>query len=110
MRRIIEHPVFTQWLNDHQTVTRFRDAGHFWGIAPGTPTRVVRERVQSVEQLLDQADHALNERGVDQLYVAGGRAAFRSPSNLQLLCPEHHADKTAHEVQLIAADNAQLAR
>jgi hypothetical protein len=33
-------------------------------------------------------------------------AAINDPINLQLLCPLHHADKTAHEAQLIAADDA----
>lgn len=33
-------------------------------------------------------------------------SAINDPVNLQLLCPVHHADKTAHEGQLLAADDA----
>jgi hypothetical protein len=33
-------------------------------------------------------------------------SAINSPINLQLLCPTHHADKTAHEARLLAADDA----
>jgi 5-methylcytosine-specific restriction endonuclease McrA len=37
-------------------------------------------------------------------------SAIDDPINLQLLCPVHHADKTAHEAQLLAADDAMSAR
>lgn len=36
-------------------------------------------------------------------------SAINDPINLQLLCPVHHGDKTAHEVQLLAADEAMSA-
>jgi hypothetical protein len=36
-------------------------------------------------------------------------AAINDPINLQMLCPVHHADKTAHEAQLLAADDAMSA-
>ena len=32
--------------------------------------------------------------------------AIIDPINLQLLCSMHHAAKTAHEAQLLAADDA----
>jgi hypothetical protein len=40
--------------------------------------------------------------------VGWSPAAINDPVNLQLLCPVHHADKTAHEAQLFAADEAML--
>ena len=40
---------------------------------------------------------------VDDESVVG---AINDPINLQLLCSMHHADKTAHEAQLLAADDA----
>jgi hypothetical protein len=33
-------------------------------------------------------------------------SAISDPINLQRLCPVHHADKTAHEGQLLVADDA----
>jgi hypothetical protein len=36
-------------------------------------------------------------------------SAINDPINLQLLCPVHHADKTAHEARLLAADEAMSA-
>src|SRR5664280_2186928 len=33
-------------------------------------------------------------------------SAINDPINLQLLCSMHHADKTTHEAQLLAADDA----
>jgi hypothetical protein len=34
---VLSHPVFREWLKNPATPKHFRDAGHFWGIAPGTP-------------------------------------------------------------------------
>jgi hypothetical protein len=36
-------------------------------------------------------------------------SAIDNPISLQLLCRVHHADKTAHEAQLLAADQAMSA-
>lgn len=36
---ILSHPVFREWIKDPTLPKHFRDAGHFWGIAPGTPPR-----------------------------------------------------------------------
>jgi hypothetical protein len=33
-------------------------------------------------------------------------SAINDPTNLQLLCSVHHGDKTAHEAQLLAVDDA----
>src|SRR5205823_1203278 len=50
VKQIIEHPVFNKWLKDPGRPKYFREAGHFWGIAPGTPPKTVRERVNSVDR------------------------------------------------------------
>src|SRR5438876_4033251 len=34
VKRIIEHPVLREWLKDPTRPKYFREAGHFWGIAP----------------------------------------------------------------------------
>jgi hypothetical protein len=44
-----------QRLTDSQAPKSFRDAGHFWGIAPGTPTRVIRERIEAVDNVITAA-------------------------------------------------------
>jgi hypothetical protein len=41
--------------------------------------------------------------------VGWSPSAINDPINLQLLCPVHHADKTAHEAQLLAADETIIA-
>jgi hypothetical protein len=51
-----------------------------------------------------QLDHRW--RGSLLAAIGWSPSAINDPINLQLLCPVHHADKTAHEAQLIAADNA----
>jgi hypothetical protein len=46
IKTVLEHPTFKVWLNDPAKPKYFREAGHFWGIAPGTPARTVRERIR----------------------------------------------------------------
>jgi len=51
-----------------------------------------------------QLDHIW--RGSLLAAIGWSPSAINDPINLQLLCPEHHADKTAHEARLLAADDA----
>ena len=60
---VLSHPEFTSWLKDPSSPSRFRGAGHFWGIAPGTPSDVVRARVLGVERTLHAALAAITRRG-----------------------------------------------
>jgi hypothetical protein len=62
VKQILEHPVFRQWLKDPTRPKYFREAGHFWGIAPGTPAKTVRERVAVVERTLAAALKALEAK------------------------------------------------
>lgn len=74
--RILEHPVFKQWLIDRNKPKHFRDAGHFWGIAPGTPPDIVRDRVGGIDNILRSAMKLLNERGVDEIAASRGKVLF----------------------------------
>ena len=76
IRRILEHTVFRQWLANSSKPKYFRDAGHFWGIAPGTPANVVRNRVGSVDRILSSARSLLDEKGVDEIAAARGKLLF----------------------------------
>jgi len=76
IRRIIEHRAFREWLKDPSRPKHFRDAGHFWGIAAGTPPRVIRERLHRVEATLETAREVLMERGMDGAGDKGGAVAF----------------------------------
>jgi len=51
-----------------------------------------------------QLDHVW--RGSLLAAVGWSPSAINDPINLQLLCPVHHADKTAHEARLLAVDDA----
>ena len=51
---ILSHQVFVKWLKDQSYPKYFRDAGHFWGVAPGTPPSVIRSRIANVDQTLSQ--------------------------------------------------------
>jgi hypothetical protein len=76
VKKILEHRVFKDWLNDPTRPKHFREAGHFWGIAPGTPSKTVRERVNFVEQTLTAALKVLEERGVNEIVEQRGKILF----------------------------------
>lgn len=76
VKQIIEHPVFKDWLQDPARPKYFREAGHFWGIAPGTPPKTVIERVSAVQRTLAAALKTLEERGVNELIEQRGKVLF----------------------------------
>jgi hypothetical protein len=73
---IISHPVLRDWMRDPSTPKSFRDAGHFWGIAPGTPPRVIRSRIQDVDRTLDEARSLLSEKSTDHIAARHGKTLF----------------------------------
>jgi hypothetical protein len=68
--------VFVGWLKDSSTPKDFRDAGHFWGVAPGTPSRVVRQRAQAVEDTLDAALAVLQDKDIGEVGDNSGRRLY----------------------------------
>ena len=64
LKKIINHKVFGEWLVDSEKPKKFRDAGWFWGIAPGNPPEIVQERLSNIEQNLKESrKRALEEGG-----------------------------------------------
>jgi len=76
MARMLDSPEFRAWLGDKSKPNRFRDAGNFWGIAPGTPPRTVRERVIQIDQTLATARQRLQDLGVERVFEQRGRELF----------------------------------
>jgi hypothetical protein len=76
VRRILEHPVFHQWLGDPERPKKFREAGTFWNIAPGTPPGIIAKRIQAVEDVLTTALNLLEEAGVEGLGSGRGALLF----------------------------------
>ncbi len=76
VKEILEHRAFRAWLADPSKPKYFREAGHFWGIAPGTPPRTVRERVRRVENILGRAITTLDQRGVEAITQQRGQLLF----------------------------------
>ena len=74
--RIVSHPVFQDWLKEPSLPKYFRDAGHFWGIAPGTPPSVIRTRIARVDKTLEKARSLLTEKGLDGIAARHGKALF----------------------------------
>jgi hypothetical protein len=74
--RILSDPNFLAWRADPTKPSRFRGAGAFWGIAPGTPSQLVRERVLGVERALQHALEAIDERGIDGVLKHRGEVLF----------------------------------
>lgn len=76
IRAILGHAVFRKWLEDPSTPKSFHKVGAFWGIAPGTPPRVSRERVAFVETTLQAAEGLLAVREVQAISDERGRVLF----------------------------------
>jgi hypothetical protein len=74
--RIVSHQVFREWLKDPTLPKHFRDAGHFWEIAPGTPPSVIRTRIARVDNTLRMARSLLEEKGVEGIAARHGKALF----------------------------------
>jgi hypothetical protein len=105
--RVIEHPAFMAWLNDKNKPKSFRDVGHFWGVAPGTPPRVVRQRVQAVEETLTAAVELLERRELDQVGDRQGRLLFeRTDLERGLEFHQEMKDRFRTELRLLTGDDA----
>jgi hypothetical protein len=76
VRRILEHPIFHQWITDPERPKKFRDAGTFWNVAPGTPSAVISKRIQAVDDVLSTAVQLLDEAGVEGLGSGRGVLLF----------------------------------
>lgn len=75
---ILSHPVLAEWVRDSNTPRYFRDAGYFWGIAPGTPPSVIRARIATIDSTLDEAKRLLHVKGVDEIEARHGKTLFDS--------------------------------
>ncbi len=77
IKQILEHAVFRDWIQDPTRPKHFRQAGHFWGIAPGMPPRTVRDRVTFVDRTLKAASDFLSEKGVEEISEQRGKILFQ---------------------------------
>jgi hypothetical protein len=73
---ILSHSVFRGWLKDPSSPKHFRDAGHFWGVAPGTPPKVIQARIMDVDRSLEKALSLLDAGGVDEIAAHRGKSLF----------------------------------
>jgi hypothetical protein len=73
---ILSHSIFRGWLKDASFPKHFRDAGHFWGIAPGTPAKVIQTRIFDVDNNLKTALAVLDTERVDEVSARHGKALF----------------------------------
>ena len=76
IKGVLEHGVFKAWLSDQSKPKYFREAGHFWGVAPGTPPKTVRDRVSRVDHILNAASELLDQRSVDAIAEQRGKVLF----------------------------------
>ncbi len=73
---ILEHPVFKAWLSDPSKPKYFREAGQFWGVAPGMPSKTVRDRVTKIDRVLNAALELLDQRSVETIAKNRGKSLF----------------------------------
>jgi hypothetical protein len=76
VRAILSHSVFRAWLKDSNWPKHFRDAGHFWGVAPGTPPRVIQTRVLDIDRTLERALSLLHAVGANEVTARHGTALY----------------------------------
>jgi hypothetical protein len=76
IRDILNHKVFAVWVKDPERPKSFREAGQFWGVAPGTPSKVIRDRIQAVDDLIEAARSELDRRNVNEMVDKHGKALF----------------------------------
>jgi|SRR5437867_3136629 len=107
VKQIIEHPVFKDWLRDPARPKYFREAGHFWGVAPGTPAKTVLERVTAVERTLTAALKALDTRGTNEFIEQRGKVLFeRKDIERCLEFQNVLIERFARDLKLLAPDFA----
>jgi hypothetical protein len=73
---ILSHPVFIAWIKDPSHPRNFRDAGHFWGVAPGTPPTAIRRRIADIDHTLETARSLLDDKGQNAIAASHGRILF----------------------------------
>jgi hypothetical protein len=73
---ILSHSVLRSWLKDSSSPKYFRDAGHFWGVAPGTPPKVIQSRILDIGRTLERALTSLDAGGVEEIAARHGKALF----------------------------------
>jgi hypothetical protein len=107
VKQIIEHAVFKDWLKDPARPKYFREAGHFWGVAPGTPAKTVLERVTGIERTLAAALKALEDRGTNEFIEQRGKVLFeRKDIERCLEFQNVLLDRFARDIKLLAPDLA----
>jgi len=52
--KLLENKFFKEWLQDNSNPKEFRSAAYFWGISFGTPSKIVREKLSRIEQMLKE--------------------------------------------------------
>ena len=88
--RLISSNAFRKWLRDPAEPRSFREAGQFWRVSPGTPPRVIEERLASVTSVLSTAQSVLARAGSDAALAGRGGGLLFTSEDLAR-CEEFHA-------------------
>lgn len=96
--KIINHQVFSDWLKNKDNPRKFRDAMWFWGIAPGIPPNVVKERLVVIDKNLQEAKKRAEECG-GKLILDSNNLSRDVKSNLSKYNPDE--DKNRFTLSLI---------
>lgn len=99
--RIVSHPVFRSWLKDSTFPSRFRDAGYFWEIAPGTPPTVIRSRIARVDHTIEKAGELLERKRVDEIAERRGKMLF-DRGDVSRIGEFHEALKQRFQTELVS--------
>lgn len=97
--KILDHPIFKEWIKNKEKPTQFRDAGWFWGVAAGSPPKIVSERLKHIEQTLLEAKRFLEESGRREIIQQRGKILFNI-KDLELCLEFHNTIKKRFEKEL----------
>lgn len=102
--RVLDHDAFRQWQRDPMKPNKFRDIGAFWGVAPGTPPRAIRSRLEEIEQILIEAQRALSDQGLKYFVPERGSARRYETTDVARAMEFHKAMKARFAKDLAMLD------
>lgn len=104
VHQMLGHRAYLAWTETDKVPDKFRDAGHFWNIAAGTPADVVQARLQRVESTAAAALAILNDKKVDEVRKKGGKLYDRGDVVLLLQFQQALKHRFRAELRMMGAE------
>lgn len=103
--QLLSSTAFRKWLRNPAEPRSFREAGQFWRVAPGTPPKVIDERLAGVSSVLATARDVLAKAGSDAALRGRGGGLLFTNEDLER-CEEFHQvllERFASDLKVLGA-------